>query len=87
MITMQQSTSDLAIIEFFRSEGEHLAQETELLGRVIRNIVSDEKRVTNKAIILYLIAELESTDDEFHIELLRRTLEIVVGRTPDDAGV
>ncbi|CRH37526.1 Regulatory protein AriR [Pantoea ananatis] len=87
MITMQQSTSDLAIIEFFRSEGEHLAQETELLGRVIRNIVSDERRVTNKAIILYLIAELESTDDEFHIELLRRTLEIVVGRTPDDAGV
>ncbi|MDN4128208.1 biofilm/acid-resistance regulator YmgB/AriR [Pantoea ananatis] len=84
---MQQSTSDLAIIEFFRSEGEHLAQETELLGRVIRNIVSDEKRVTNKAIILYLIAELESTDDEFHIELLRRTLEIVVGRTPEDAGV
>ncbi|KGL58212.1 biofilm/acid-resistance regulator YmgB/AriR [Pantoea ananatis] len=84
---MQQSTSDLAIIEFFRSEGEHLAQETELLGRVIRNIVSDEKRVTNKAIILYLIAELESTDDEFHIELLRKTLEIVVGRTPDDAGV
>jgi len=84
---MQQSTSDLAIIEFFRSEGEHLAQETELLGRVIRNIVSDEKRVTNKAIILYLIAELESTDNEFHIELLRRTLEIVVGRTPDDAGV
>lgn len=84
---MQQSTSDLAIIEFFRSEGEHLVQETELLGRVIRNIVSDEKRVTNKAIILYLIAELESTDDEFHIELLRRTLEIVVGRTPDDAGV
>lgn len=84
---MQQSTSDLAIIEFFRSEGEHLAQETELIGRVIRNIVSDEKRVTNKAIILYLIAELESTDDEFHIELLRRTLEIVVGRTPDDAGV
>ncbi|MCW0331460.1 MULTISPECIES: biofilm/acid-resistance regulator YmgB/AriR [Pantoea] len=84
---MQQSTSDLAIIEFFRSEGEHLAQETELLGRVIRNIVSDEKRVTNKAIILYLIAELESTDDEFQIELLRRTLEIVVGRTPDDAGV
>ncbi|MBW1214509.1 biofilm/acid-resistance regulator YmgB/AriR (plasmid) [Pantoea allii] len=84
---MQQSTSDLAIIEFFRSEGEHLAQETELLGRVIRNIVSDEKRVTNKAIILYLIAELECTDDEFRIELLRRTLEIVVGRTPDDAGI
>ncbi|MGG6136273.1 biofilm/acid-resistance regulator YmgB/AriR [Pantoea allii] len=84
---MQQSTSDLAIIAFFRSEGEHLAQETELLGRVIRNIVSDEKRVTNKAIILYLIAELECTDDEFRIELLRRTLEIVVGRTPDDAGI
>ncbi|WHT01123.1 MAG: putative two-component-system connector protein AriR (plasmid) [Pantoea stewartii] len=84
---MQQSTSDLAIIEFFRSEGDYLAKETELLGRVIRNIVSDEKRVTNKAIILYLIAELECTDDATQTELLRNTLEIVVGRTPDDAGI
>ncbi|WP_324030674.1 transcriptional regulator (plasmid) [Pantoea sp. JZ2] len=84
---MQQSTSDLAIIEFFRSEGDHLAKETELLGRVIRNIVSDKKRVTNKAIILYLIAELECTYDATQTELLRNTLEIVVGRTPDDAGI
>ncbi|MEJ1268150.1 biofilm development regulator YmgB/AriR family protein [Pantoea ananatis] len=69
---MQQSTSDLAIIEFFRSEGEHLAQETELLGRVIRNIVSDEKRDKSQSDHpVLLIAELEPTDDEFHIELLR----------------
>lgn len=44
-------------------------------------------RVTNKAIILYLIAELECTSDVVRLDVLRKTLEIVVGRTPDDTGI
>ncbi|WP_337010945.1 biofilm/acid-resistance regulator YmgB/AriR [Pantoea sp. AS142] len=83
---MQHSSSDLSIIEYFRSEGDLLAPETELLGAIIRDIVADEGRVTNKSIILYLIAELEGTSDVVKIDVLRKTLEIVVGRTPDDTG-
>lgn len=84
---MQRSSSDSTIIEFFRSAGDQLATETELLGGIIRNIVADQGRVTNKAIILYLIAELETTSDVVRLDVLRKTLEIVVGRTPDDAGI
>jgi len=84
---MQHSPSDSTLIEFFRSAGDQLASETELLGGIIRNIVADQGRVTNKAIILYLIAELETTSDVVRLDILRKTLEIVVGRTPDDAGI
>lgn len=84
---MQRSSSDSSLIEYFRSAGDQLASETELLGGVIRNIVADQGRVTNKAIILYLIAELESTSDVVKLDVLRKTLEIVVGRTPDDIGI
>lgn len=84
---MQHSPSDSTLIEFFRSAGDQLASETELLGSIIRNIVADQGRVTNKAIILYLIAQLETTTDVVRLDVLRKTLEIVVGRTPDDVGV
>lgn len=83
---MQHSSSDSTIIDYFRSEDDLLAPETELLGGVIRDIVADQGRVTNKAIILYLIAELECTSDVVRMDVLRKTLEIVVGRTPDDTG-
>lgn len=84
---MQQPSSDSSIIDYFRSAGDQLALETEQLGAVIRNIMADQGHVTNKAIILYLIAELESTSDAMKLRVLRRTLEIVVGRTPDDSGI
>ena len=82
---MQQNSSEKEIVSFFKSAGDQLAQESEMLGAVIRNILADERKVTNKAIILYLIAEMESTTDVVHLDVLRSTLEIVVGRTPDDA--
>ncbi|UYU33456.1 biofilm/acid-resistance regulator YmgB/AriR [Siccibacter colletis] len=82
---MQQNSSEKEIVSFFKSAGDQLAQESEVLGAVIRNILADERKVTNKAIILYLIAEMESTTDVVHLDVLRSTLEIVVGRTPDDA--
>lgn len=82
---MQQNSSEKEIVSFFKNAGDQLAQESEVLGAVIRNILADERKVTNKAIILYLIAEMESTTDVVHLDVLRSTLEIVVGRTPDDA--
>jgi len=40
--------------------------------------------VTNRAIILVLIHELESGSNLVHPDVLRNCLEIVVGHTPDD---
>jgi hypothetical protein len=56
------------------------------LGSIITAIIKDKKTVTNKSIIAYLLAELESTNDVIFQDCLRNTLQIVVGKTPDDDG-
>lgn len=81
----QQSSIEADIIQHFRSSGE-LAAETAVLDAVIRDIVIHGKKVTSKAIILHIIAELESTTDVVELDILRSALEIVVGKTPDDEG-
>ena len=40
--------------------------------------------VSNKDIILSLINRLESTTDVTQLDIYRKALEVVVGRTPDD---
>lgn len=81
---MQQNTTEAELIHHFRSAGDRMSAETALLDAVIREIVVDGRKVTSKTIILYLIAEKESTSDVVMFDVLRSTLEIVVGRTPDD---
>lgn len=87
-LTAQRATSTEAdIIHHFRGAGERLEAETLILDAAIRDIVIRGKKVTSKAIIIYLIAELESTTDVIELDVLRHCLEIVVGRTPDDCGI
>ncbi|MFJ5162174.1 biofilm development regulator YmgB/AriR family protein [Pantoea sp. NPDC088449] len=80
----QHTSTEADIIHHFRSSGDALAAETAVLDAVIRDIVISGKKVTSKAIILYLIAELESSSDVAELDVLRSALEIVVGKTPDD---
>lgn len=54
---------------------------------VIREIMRAGGHVSNKAIILCLIRELESTSDVVELDILRKTLEIVVGHTPGDSDI
>lgn len=71
----------------FVAKVDKLQAETAVLDAVIRDIVAQGQKVTTKTIILYLIAELESTMDVLKLEILRNTLEMVVGRTPYDEGI
>ncbi|WP_380184722.1 biofilm/acid-resistance regulator YmgB/AriR [Kalamiella sp. sgz302252] len=82
---MQQHSSESAILEHFQGEGDLLAQETKVIGAVIREIVAAGGYVTNKAIILKLIEKLENTSDVVQLDIFRQALEVVVARTPDDA--
>ncbi|HAB25415.1 MAG: biofilm development regulator YmgB/AriR family protein [Pantoea sp.] len=83
----RNASAEADIIHHFREAGDRLEAESRVLDAVIRDIVIHGKRVTSKAIIIYLIAELESTTDVVHLDVLRHCLEIVVGRTPDDEGI
>ncbi|MCP1437913.1 hypothetical protein J3D56_001349 [Erwinia persicina] len=82
---MQQHSSEPGILEHFQGEGDLLAQETKVIGAVIREIAAAGGYVTNKAIILKLIEKLENTSDVVQLDIFRQALEVVVARTPDDA--
>lgn len=84
---MQHVYSELSVLDFFRNAGEPLAQETALLGLVIKKIVAASSEVSNKTMIIQLIAELDQSSDEAHNEVIRNTLELVVSYTPDDPSV
>lgn len=83
---MQPATIESEIVQHFRNAGTKLSAETAVLGAVVHQIIAQGQRVTNKAIILHLIAELDCTSDPLEQNVLRNTLEVVVGRTPDDEG-
>ncbi len=75
---------DTALSAYFRNAGDMLAEESALLGAVIRSILASGEHLTNKAIILKLIEALESIDDVVTSDIIRKTLEIVVDHTTDD---
>lgn len=81
---MRQHTAQADLINFFHSAGQRLTEETEMLGQAVRKLIAKGIPVTNKAIILQLIAEIENTQSAQRLDVIRQTLEIVVGRTPDD---
>ena len=83
---MQQNSPELDIINHFRIATPVMEEESAILDAAIRDIVIGGNRVTSKAIILHLIAEMESTTDVIKLDVLRTVLEVVVGRTPDDEG-
>ena len=76
-------TTEAAIIHHFRDAGDDLSAETEVLDAAIRTIVIEGRKVTTKTLILCLVAEIENETDVVHLDVLRNTLEIVLGRTPE----
>ncbi|QBR52291.1 biofilm/acid-resistance regulator YmgB/AriR [Erwinia billingiae] len=81
---MNQQSTENAILAYFQNEGDLLSDETAVIGTVIREVVAMKGTVSNKDIILSLINRLESTTDVTQLDIYRKALEVVVGRTPDD---
>lgn len=77
--------SDRELAEHFRNAGAEFKEEAAVIGHVIRSLIATKGRVSNKDIILSLINALESTHDAHQADILRRTLQVVVGYTPDDS--
>jgi Biofilm development protein YmgB/AriR. len=73
-----------ALANYFRSAGGLLAEEWALLETVVNAILDAKEPLTNKAIILRLIKQIESTRDVVKADIIRKTLEIIVDHTQDD---
>ncbi|MCQ8230257.1 MULTISPECIES: biofilm development regulator YmgB/AriR family protein [Pantoea] len=81
---MQQNTIESDLQTYLQSTGDQYSQEKEVIGIIVKSLIAESGRVTNKAIILSLIAELESATDIEQLDVLRNCLEIVVGHTPNE---
>lgn len=81
---MQTVLPKTGLLEYFRNGGDRLAEEYAVLQLAISNIVETEGHITHKAIILWLVKALETTDDVIMSDVIRQTLEIVVSHTMDD---
>jgi len=81
---MPQNEIRPALQEYLNCPDEQYVTEAAIIGRIVRELLAANGRVTNRAIILALIDELESGSDLVHPDVLRNCLEIVVGHTPDD---
>lgn len=76
--------NDSAVVEYFRHAGDRFADESAIFSTAVRCVLAAEGHLSNKAIILWLIQTLEATDDVIRADVIRKTLEIVVGYTMDD---
>ncbi|MFH3733689.1 biofilm development regulator YmgB/AriR family protein, partial [Acinetobacter baumannii] len=54
---------DTALSDYFRTAGDKLVDESAVMSLAINSILQSEGHLNNKAIILWLIQALESTDD------------------------
>ncbi len=88
-VMFQQSTfhamlPDSGLLEYFRNSGDRFVEEFAVLQLAINAILVSEKHISHKAIILWLVKALETTDDVVMADVIRQTLEIVVSYTMDD---
>lgn len=88
---MQQETTihavltDKALSNYFQHAGDLLTEESTILGSAVKQVIASGTHVNNKNIILELIRMLECADrDVVKADVIRKTLEIVVGYTSDD---
>lgn len=84
---MQQHSSAFEALARLQGESERYKSEAEILGAVVREIAASQGHVTNKAVILRLLAALESSSDRSYQDALRNTLALVIGHTPDEQSV
>ncbi|KMV68621.1 hypothetical protein AI29_08320 [bacteria symbiont BFo2 of Frankliniella occidentalis] len=55
-----------------------------VLGRTVKTLLMETGAISNKAIIINLVKQLELSHDLDKSLVLRSALEIIVGITPDD---
>ncbi|MEG3136129.1 biofilm development regulator YmgB/AriR family protein [Rouxiella sp. T17] len=84
---MQQLSEETELFEYLANSGENSASELEVLGATIRALTAELSLITNKTIIIHLVGQMERTTDAGQLDVLRKTLELVVGLTPDDPEI
>lgn len=83
---MHQKSNEQDMLKQFNMECQSSFPERELLNSIALQLINKGSRVTHKSLILQILTELELEKDNKKKDLLRSTLEMVVGGTQDDEG-
>lgn len=81
---IQAMLVDPGLASHFRHAGPTLVAEMAVLGIAVQQILAAGNPISNKNIISRLLAHLEDTHDAEKADVIRKTIEIVVGHTLDD---
>lgn len=81
----QQSTNNAKSFLHLDALRDKASAETVVIEAAAREITQRGMRVTNGAVILQLITEVQKASDPVQIDLLLNALKIVVGMTPGEA--
>ncbi|MEO3988659.1 biofilm development regulator YmgB/AriR family protein [Pseudocitrobacter sp. Cyp-38S] len=79
-----QSLHNKALSEHFLKAGDMLAEEADVLGSTVRQLLATGEKINNKSIITALLSALEETESVVSADVIRKTLEIVMDYTLDD---
>jgi len=71
-------------IDFISTIDNRHDKEKNILGKTVKKVLVEMGEISNKAIILSLIRQIEYTRDSDEKTILCNALEIIVGITPDD---
>ncbi|WP_241623110.1 biofilm development regulator YmgB/AriR family protein [Rosenbergiella australiborealis] len=71
-------------VEFIPTIDTSFEKEKKVLGRTVKQLLIETGQVSNKAIIISLVKQLEISQESKKTHILRSALEIIVGITPDD---
>lgn len=82
--TTQFTSGEKDIAHHLHNAGDKFSAETAIVDAVVQQLVSQGMSVTNSAIILCLITEIEVTSDPLQLDVLLNALKIVVGSTPGE---
>lgn len=76
---MQQTSimSGHELTDFLQAIDERYDDEKRILSEAVISLLARSGRVSRKAVLLYLIAELEGTQDVVRLDVLRNCLELV----------
>ncbi len=71
-------------VDFISTIDNRFEKEKRVLGRTVKTLLMETGAISNKAIIINLVKQLELSHDLDKSLVLRSALEIIVGITPDD---
>ncbi|WP_214236272.1 biofilm development regulator YmgB/AriR family protein [Rosenbergiella gaditana] len=71
-------------VDFISTIDNRFEKEKKILGRTVKKLLVETGVISNKAIIISLVKQLELSHDIDKTLILRSALEIIVGITPDD---